>query len=85
MNHIQKKVEEEKSEIVDADLKIARVPPIKDFSEKIAELTKGEEEAIAKIGGQGGQIRDGNHLEQYLPAILEGSSFHTQLLDLEGT
>ena len=44
-----------------ADLKIARVPPIKNFSEKIAELTKGEEEAIAKIGGQGGQIRDGNH------------------------
>lgn len=54
----------QKTEIA-ADLKIARVPPIKNFSEKIAELTKGEEEAIAKIGGQGGQIRDGNHLELY--------------------
>lgn len=75
----KRKKRNQKSEI-DADLKIARVPPIKNLPEKIAELTKGEEEAIAKIGGQGGQVWDGNHLDLYLPGIVK---LFRQWLDLE--
>lgn len=43
-------------------LKIAGLPPIKDFSEEITELAKGEEQAIAEVSCQGGQIWNGDHI-----------------------
>lgn len=45
------------------DLKIAGTPPIEDLPEEVAELTESEEETVAKIGGESGQIRDGDHLD----------------------
>lgn len=37
-------------------------PPIERLAEKIAQLTEGEEQAIAEVGGQGGEIGD-DHLD----------------------
>ena len=48
------------------DLKITGFPPIKDLSEKVSKLAEGEEQSIAEESGQGGQIRNGNHLAQFI-------------------
>ena len=42
-------------------MKIASVAPIEDFSEEVTELTESEEQAVAEVGGQRGQIRNGDH------------------------
>lgn len=43
------------------DLKVVNRPPIEDFPEKVSELAKGEEQAVAEVRGQRGQIRDRYH------------------------
>jgi len=43
------------------DLKIVGAAPIEDFTEEIPELTEGEEQAVAEVGGQRGEIRNRDH------------------------
>lgn len=38
------------------------MPPVSNLTEEVTELAEGEEEAVAEISCQGGQIRDGDHL-----------------------
>lgn len=37
------------------------MPPINNFTEKVAKLAEDEEEAVAEVSCQGGQIRNGDH------------------------
>lgn len=46
-----------------AYLKSVKRPPIHNLAEKIAHLAESEEEAIAEVGGQGGEVRDFDHLD----------------------
>lgn len=43
------------------DLKIVGAAPVEDFAEEIPELAEGEEQAVAEVGGQRGEIRNGDH------------------------
>lgn len=37
-------------------------PPVEDSAEKIAELAECEKQAVAEVGGEGGDVRDCDHL-----------------------
>lgn len=65
------------------DLKVAGLPPIDDFAEEVAQLAEGEEEAVAEVGGQRGQIRNRNHsCSKFCDRIeLEGRADLKQNLD----
>lgn len=52
------------------DLEIARLPPINDFSEEVSQLAEGKEQAVAEVGAQRGQIRNGYHLRPLKPPKL---------------
>ena len=44
------------------DLKVIGATPIDHSAEEISELAEGEEQAVAEVGGQGGDVRNRNHV-----------------------
>jgi len=52
------------------DLKIAGVEAIEDFTKEITEMAKNEEQSIAEVGAQGGQIWNLNHFSSPLLSLV---------------